>query len=465
VPPKRTVIKPGQKLELDLTPADRRAILENLTLLPPEYEAQLKKVHPEQPLLLTLDDLEDFSGYVAAESNHTTNKKLQKVLDSAFEKMTALLDKFTDEEPPVQKTTKKAQAAEREEAERKKQISEQAAFLATWAASVLQAAGKQGAKSRVLETFVPGKLEKSVLVTLEDVTPAVRKRLATGGEDYTLAEVGGMLMAVAGELCVAPVPLQIGLLMVAKSLMTAMQDWVGETMADGMARKLGPDSRLSMTTKRTPAKKKPAKSRPGPRGGSTWGPAKPQPTGTVYQFRIRLLGVHPPVWRRIQVRDCFLDELHHHIQAAMGWTNSHLYMLEIDDLVYGRPSTYGPDDEGRIIDASGTLLSTVIPKAKPGARPSFSYRYTYDMGDNWEHEVLFEGICEPAPRAKFPVCLEGERACPPENCGGDAGYHHLLCVLQDPEDEEYDEMLEWVGEDFDPEMFDAKIATVRMIRG
>ena len=92
---KRTSIKPGQKLELDLTPAERKSILENLTLLPLEYEAMLKKVHPERPLLLTLDDLEDFSGYVVAESNHTTNKKLRKVLDSAFEKMTALLDKFT----------------------------------------------------------------------------------------------------------------------------------------------------------------------------------------------------------------------------------------------------------------------------------------------------------------------------------------------------------------------------------
>jgi hypothetical protein len=122
VPPKRTYIQPGQKLELDLTPAERKAILDHLTLLPPEYEAQLRKVHPEQPLLLTLDDLEDFSGYVAAEANHTSNKKLRKVLDTAFEKMTDLLDRFTDEEPPVKKTTKKAQAAEREEAERQKQI-------------------------------------------------------------------------------------------------------------------------------------------------------------------------------------------------------------------------------------------------------------------------------------------------------------------------------------------------------
>lgn len=158
MPPKRTFIQPGQKLELDLTPVERKAILDGVTLLPDEYDRQLKKIHPEQPLMLTLDELEDFSGYVAAESNHTTNKKLRAVLDSAYEKMAALLDKYTDHKPSAPKTTKKALAAERETAERQKKISEQAAFLATWAAGVLQAADQKGAKNRKLESFVPGDL-------------------------------------------------------------------------------------------------------------------------------------------------------------------------------------------------------------------------------------------------------------------------------------------------------------------
>lgn len=256
MPPKRTSIKPGQKLELDLTPAERKAILENLTLLPPEYEAMLKKVHPEQPLLLTLDDLEDFSGYVAAESNHTTNKKLRKVLDSAFGKMTDLLDQFTDEEPAVKKTTKKARAAEREEAERRKQISDQAAFVATWAAGVLRAADERGAKNRVLETFIPETLERVVLTTIDEVSPEVRKRLAAGKEQFTLAEVGGMLMAVAGELCVAPAQQQVGMLMVAKSLMKAMQDWVGEMMVDEVPEKFRPASRRPKAAKKKPGPKK-----------------------------------------------------------------------------------------------------------------------------------------------------------------------------------------------------------------
>jgi len=256
LPPKRTYIKPDQKLELDLTPAERKAILENLTLLPPEYEAMLKKIHPEQPLLLTLDDLEDFSGYIAAESNHTTKNKLRTVLDSAFEKMADLLDTFTDEEPPAHKMTKKALVAERQEAERQKAMSHQAAFLATWAAGVLRAAEQKGAKNRVLETFIPEKLERAVLATIDDVTPAVRKRLAAGKDEFTLAEVGGMLMAVAGELCVAPVQQQVGMLMVAKSLMTAMQDWVGETMVDEAAENVEEALRTSKTAKKKAGPKK-----------------------------------------------------------------------------------------------------------------------------------------------------------------------------------------------------------------
>ncbi len=256
MPPKRTYIEPGQKLELDLTPAERKAILDHLTLLPPEYEVMLKKIHPEQPLLLTLDEVEDFSGYVAAESNHTKDRKLRAILDAAYKKMGTLLDTFTDQETPAKKRTKKVLAVEHDAAELHKNISEQATFLATWAAGVLQAADQKRAKNRVLENFAPGKLERVVLTSIEDVTPEVRKRLESGREDFTLAEVGGMLMAVASELCVAPEQQQVGLLMVAKSLMEAMQDWVGEMMADEVAGSFGSASRRSKTAKKKPGRKK-----------------------------------------------------------------------------------------------------------------------------------------------------------------------------------------------------------------
>ena len=256
MPKKRTPIQPGQKLELDLTPAERKAILDHLTALPPEYAGLLKKVHPEQPLLLTLDELEDFSGYVAAEANHTKNKKLGAVLDSAYEKIGELLDAFTDQDTPAKKRRKRVLELERDEAELHQNISEQATIIATWAAGVLHTADQKGAKHRVLESFSLGKIELVVLAKIEDVSPAVRKRLESGKKDFTLAEVGGMLMAVAGELCVAPLQKQVGLLMAAKALMGTMQDGVNEVMTNDVARGSGPTTRRSKTAKKKPGPKK-----------------------------------------------------------------------------------------------------------------------------------------------------------------------------------------------------------------
>jgi hypothetical protein len=86
--------------------------------------------------------------------------------------------------------------------------------------------------------------------------------------------------------------------------------------------------------------------------------------------------------------------------------------------------------------------------------PKTKFMYEYDFGDSWEHEILFEKEMPAEPGSHYPVCLEGERACPPEDCGGVWGYADLLKVIKNPEHEEYEEMMEWVGEDFDPEAFD-----------
>jgi hypothetical protein len=108
----------------------------------------------------------------------------------------------------------------------------------------------------VLESFSPGKIELAVLTTLEDISPAVRKRLKSSKKDFTLAEVGGMLMAVAGELCVAPLQQQVGLMMAAKALMGTMQDGVNEVMTNDVARGSGPTTRRSKTAKKKPGPKK-----------------------------------------------------------------------------------------------------------------------------------------------------------------------------------------------------------------
>lgn len=114
----------------------------------------------------------------------------------------------------------------------------------------------------------------------------------------------------------------------------------------------------------------------------------------------------------------------------------------------------------KVIDSTKTMLSDFLPSDGKKLR----FEYTYDMGDDWEHEILFEGCLKPNPKVKYPLCLEGERACPPEDCGGVPGYEHLLEVLADETHEEHQEQLDWIGGGFDPEEFDLMITTVRMVR-
>lgn len=195
------------------------------------------------------------------------------------------------------------------------------------------------------------------------------------------------------------------------------------------------------------------------RSSSARAASRLKPTKTIYQFKITLLDTAPVIWRRIQVQDCFLDDLHHHIQAVMGWENNHLHHFIIGRERYGIPKWLDDDVFGsKVVDSAKTLLSDLVPAN--GKR--IKIEYTYDMGDNWEHEVLFEGIVKPDRKTKYPVCVEGERACPPENCGGTPGYQQILVALDDPESDEYHEVLDFVGRRFDPDRFDAKAATWEM---
>jgi hypothetical protein len=183
---------------------------------------------------------------------------------------------------------------------------------------------------------------------------------------------------------------------------------------------------------------------------------------TVYQFKIALLESRPLIWRRIQVQDCSLDKMHEHIQTAMGWTNSHLHHFRIGEQLYGDPELMQENfEELDYKDSTTTKLSDILPKT--GKR--FLFQYEYDFGDSWYHEVLFEGIVRAEAKVKYPVCLEGERACPPEDCGGIWSYADFVEAIQNPEDERHGELLEWVGDRFDPKKFNAAKATKEMRKG
>lgn len=165
----------------------------------------------------------------------------------------------------------------------------------------------------------------------------------------------------------------------------------------------------------------------------------------IYQLKITLEHIKPLIWRRIQVTgETKLDKLHDILQAVMGWEDCHLHQFTVDGKYYGIPD---PDFPDNIRSESNVRLDKI-------AQPGGTLIYEYDFGDSWEHEIKIEKNLSPEKDQRYPVCLDGKRACPPEDCGGFHGYQRLLRILRNPKHEEYDDMLDWIGEDFDPEAFD-----------
>ncbi|MFP4173663.1 MAG: plasmid pRiA4b ORF-3 family protein [Candidatus Hydrogenedentota bacterium] len=162
----------------------------------------------------------------------------------------------------------------------------------------------------------------------------------------------------------------------------------------------------------------------------------------IYRFRVSLTDIEPEVWRIIDVPESYTFwDLHVAIQDAMGWVDYHLHAFEPDspgdseDVPIGIPMEPMEDE---------FVAGWTVPITRHFAKPGDTAGYVYDFGDGWRHEVELLSI-EPRERgAKYPRCIDGERACPPEDCGGPGGYHRLLEILADPSDEEHENMVAWL---------------------
>ena len=174
----------------------------------------------------------------------------------------------------------------------------------------------------------------------------------------------------------------------------------------------------------------------------------------IYQLKITLRGSKPPIWRRIQVRsNTTLAKLHDIFQIVMGWNNYHLHQFIIHEVEYGVPDRdYDMDTEDERKVKLGELIFTEKEK----------FVYEYDFGDSWEHEILVEKIVPIEKGVHYPICLKGKRACPPEDCGGIWGYSEFLEAIEDVNHPEHDDMLEWIGGEFDPEEFDVNSINKRL---
>lgn len=170
-----------------------------------------------------------------------------------------------------------------------------------------------------------------------------------------------------------------------------------------------------------------------------------------YHLKIVLEGIRPPIWRRLQVPgDANLGWLDAAIQVAMGWTNSHLHAFQIGDSQYSDPSFQLQEfeEDPPVFDEKKTLLQQIAPSE------GNVFMYQYDFGDSWFHRIEVEKILPHDPkRAKIARCLDGGRACPPEDCGSVPGYMDLLKIINDPGHVEYKNMMEWLGGTYDPEAF------------
>jgi len=177
----------------------------------------------------------------------------------------------------------------------------------------------------------------------------------------------------------------------------------------------------------------------------------------IFRFKIVLDDIEPAVWRRIEVGNHItFYQFHMMIQEAMGWGSCHLHEFRDGEFTIGdtrdEVCEFGDPPQWEERD------KTIDAYFSPGRR---RIGYIYDFGDDWTHTIFLEDIVPVQEDVSYPRCVDGARACPPEDCGGVPGYEHLLEILSNPAHKEYTEMRDWAG-DFDPEHFDPAMATEGM---
>lgn len=186
-------------------------------------------------------------------------------------------------------------------------------------------------------------------------------------------------------------------------------------------------------------------------------PKQSEPKRT-YHLKVTLIETDPPIWRRLSVPgDMTLRRLDRVIQTAMGWTNSHLHTFTAGGVLYSDP---GVEWEIPVKDERRVRIEQIAREEGE------AFVYEYDLGDAWRHQVLIEQVHAGWGAADGPSCLAGERACPPEDCGGVHGYYETLKILADPSHDEYEDTKTWItsmtGGPFDPDAFDLEAVNVAL---
>jgi hypothetical protein len=175
----------------------------------------------------------------------------------------------------------------------------------------------------------------------------------------------------------------------------------------------------------------------------------------VYEIKVRLRGIRPPIWRRLQVTsDTLLWGLHAILQLVMGWEDEHPHRFFINGTYYGEP---GLSPSGlEIVDEESVRLSDVIKDEGD------KFIYQYGSGIGWSHEIKIKKILTSETWHRYPICLEGKRACPPEHFREPWEYREFLKALKDTSRLGDKDKNGSVAEDFHPEKFDRELVHRRL---
>jgi hypothetical protein len=311
-------------------------------------------------------------------------------------------------------------------------MAESAGMLATFAAGV---PGQPASRAHEVSLKL-GRSERAILVGVPGLDATLKGRLdipsaAVKSFSFTTDELARICLALSEGLLDAQGRVAVKLLKLTGKVTDLLNQEIAEVERAGTPRPATPKAgRVTAKTKAASA------------------------TGRVYQLKVTLKDIKPPVWRRLLVPDRSLAGLHEVIQAAMGWENYHMYDFEVGGVHYTDPRGMADLD---MEDAGRAKLGQVALEGKA------KFRYTYDFGDDWRHEVVVEKVLSPEEGRAYPACIDGKRACPPEDVGGPWGYMEFAEAIRDPKHERHEEFLEWRGE-FDPEAFDLEAVNKELRR-
>jgi AAA+ ATPase superfamily predicted ATPase len=179
---------------------------------------------------------------------------------------------------------------------------------------------------------------------------------------------------------------------------------------------------------------------------------------SIYQIKIKLLSIQPWIWRRVFVSEAAsLQDLHRIIQTIMPWDGSHPHRFFIKNKYYGPyiAKSGGNLDEETLDEKKITLGNLELSQKQ-------RFRYIYDFGDKWIHEITIEKIIFPDSSQFYPFCVAGKNKAPPDDCGGAWGYSNLLDILADPKNPDYKDRAQCLGESFDPTKYNINEANQRL---